>query len=72
VRAIPAGEPDDGAASSGTSDVEVAGLTRSDAAGGFETEFAELSSEIMQEVRGAAAAAGQHGGVATAAGPKGE
>ena len=52
-------------------DVEVAGLTRSDAAGGFETEFAELSSEIMQEVRGAAAAAGQPGGVTRGSRAKG-
>jgi len=80
VRAVPAygadGEADGEAgaaeAAGGASYVEVAGLTRSDAAGGFETEFAELSSEIMQEVRGAAAAAGQPGGVAAAAGPKGE
>ena len=77
VRAAPAGEPDGvatpgGATNGGATDVEVAGLTRSDAAGGFEIEFAELASEIMQEVRGAAAAAGQPGGVAAAAGPKGE
>ena len=44
--------------------VEVAGLTRSDAAGGFETEFAELASEIMYALDGGAvagqtAAAGQ-------------
>jgi len=51
--------------------VEVGGLTRSDAAGGFETEFAELASEIMQEIRGAAAA-GQSGGEVAAAGAKGE
>jgi cytochrome c biogenesis protein len=72
VRAALAGDADDAAAPGGATYVEVAGLTRSDAAGGFETEFAELSSEIMQEVRGAAAAAGQPGGVAAAAGPKGE
>ena len=79
VRAVPAGEARTRqmtrratAAAGGASYVEVAGLTRSDAAGGFETEFAELSSEIMQEVRGAAAAAGQPGAVAAAAGPKGE
>ena len=82
VRAVPAGEADGraadggaadgGATDGGATDVEVGGLTRSDAAGGFETEFAELASEIMQEVRGAAAAAGQPGGVAAAAGPKGE
>ena len=52
--------------------VEIGGLTRSDAAGGFETEFAELASEIMQEVRGSAAAAGQSGGEAAVAGAKGE
>jgi cytochrome c biogenesis protein len=52
--------------------VEIGGLTRSDAAGGFETEFAELASEIMQEVRGGAAAAGQSGGEVAAAGAKGE
>ncbi|HXP21164.1 MAG TPA: cytochrome c biogenesis protein ResB [Streptosporangiaceae bacterium] len=34
--------------------VEVAGLTRSDAAGGFETEFAELAGEIMQGLSGSA------------------
>jgi cytochrome c biogenesis protein len=53
-------------------EVEVGGLTRSDAAGGFETEFAELASEIMREVRGGAAAAGQSGGEVAAAGAKGE
>ncbi len=52
--------------------VEVGGLTRSDAAGGFETEFAELASEIMQEVRGGAAAAGDPGGTKSPAGAKGE
>ena len=72
VRAAPADAADDGAAAGGATYVQVAGLTRSDAAGGFEIEFAELSSEIMQEVRGAAVAAGQPGGVAAAAGPKGE
>jgi len=30
--------------------VEVAGLTRSDAAGGFEIEFAELTAEIELEL----------------------
>jgi cytochrome c biogenesis protein len=72
VRAAPAGETDDAAAAGGATYVAVAGLTRSDAAGGFETEFGELSSEIMQEVRGVAAAVGPPGGVAAAAGPKGE
>ncbi len=52
--------------------VEIGGLTRSDAAGGFETEFAELASEIMQEVRGTVAAVGQSGGEAAVAGAKGE
>ncbi len=52
--------------------VEVGGLTRSDAAGGFEIEFEELASEIMQEVRGGAAAAGQSGGEAATAAAKGE
>jgi cytochrome c biogenesis protein len=55
-----------------TSAVEIGGLTRSDAAGGFETEFAELSSEIMQEVRGDAAAVAEPGGEVAAAGAKGE
>jgi cytochrome c biogenesis protein len=36
--------------------VEVAGLARSDAAGGFETEFAELASEIMRGLGGGAPA----------------
>jgi cytochrome c biogenesis protein len=62
----------DGAAASVASAVEIGGLTRSDAAGGFETEFAELSSEIMQEVRGNAAAVGHPGGAVAAAGAKGE
>ncbi len=34
--------------------VEVGGLTRSDAAGGFEIEFAELASEIMTALDGSA------------------
>jgi len=76
VRAAPAVQVGGGAdgrpAGGEATDVEVAGLTRSDAAGGFETEFAELASEIMQEVRGDAAAAGQPGGVTATAGPKGE
>lgn len=73
VRAFPAGDAGDGAAGDGeagdseagdseagepATSVEIGGLTRSDAAGGFETEFAELSSEIMQQLRGGAAAAG--------------
>lgn len=52
--------------------VVIGGLTRSDAAGGFETEFAELSSEIMQQVRGDAAAFAEPGGQVAAAGAKGE
>jgi cytochrome c biogenesis protein len=52
--------------------VHIGGLTRSDAAGGFETEFAELASEIMQEVRRGAATAGQSGGAVTAVAAKGE
>jgi cytochrome c biogenesis protein len=52
--------------------VVIGGLTRSDAAGGFETEFAELSSEIMQQVRGDAAAVAEPGGQVAAAGAKGE
>ncbi|HEX6932112.1 MAG TPA: cytochrome c biogenesis protein ResB, partial [Streptosporangiaceae bacterium] len=52
--------------------VEIGGLTRSDAAGGFETEFAELASEIMQEVRGGAAVVGEAGGTMAPAGAKGE
>jgi cytochrome c biogenesis protein len=39
--------------------VEVAGLARSDPAGGFETEFAELAGQIMRAVGGSDAAAGQ-------------
>jgi cytochrome c biogenesis protein len=62
VRAFPAGdagdsEAGDSEAGEPATSVEIGGLTRSDAAGGFETEFAELSSEIMQQVRGGAAAA---------------
>lgn len=79
VRAAPveppeaaAAAPPDGAGQSVPSAVEIGGLTRSDAAGGFETEFAELSSEIMQEVRGNAATVGQPGGEVAAAGAKGE
>ncbi len=59
----------DGAAA--VSSVEIGGLTRSDAAGGFETEFAELASEIMQQVRGGGSAAARDGSV-TPAGAKGE
>jgi cytochrome c biogenesis protein len=45
----------DGAAGAagGATVVEVAGLTRSDAAGGFETEFADLAGEIMLALGGA-------------------
>jgi cytochrome c biogenesis protein len=65
----------DGAAvaDGGSTVVEVGGLTRSDAAGGFEVEFAELASEIMQQVRGTAATAiSPGGGAVPAAGSKGE
>jgi cytochrome c biogenesis protein len=61
-----------GASAGAATAVEIGGLTRSDAAGGFETEFAELSSEIMKEVRSDAAAAGQPGGAVAAAGARGE
>jgi len=54
----------------GAAAVEIGGLTRSDAAGGFETEFAELASEIMQEVRGSVAAGGEPGGVSAPVGAK--
>ncbi|MGN6791851.1 MAG: cytochrome c biogenesis protein ResB [Streptosporangiaceae bacterium] len=66
VRATAAERP--GSGDSVASAVKIGGLTRSDAAGGFETVFAELSSEIMQEARGNAAAAGQPGGEVAAAG----
>ena len=52
VRAYPGGQD-------GQTVVEVAGLTRSDAAGGFETEFAELATEIMQALGGGAIATDQ-------------
>jgi len=65
VRAAPAGSDRDGAASEMTA-VAVGGLTRSDAAGGFAAEFAELATEIMREVRGEAAAdSHQPGGAST-------
>jgi cytochrome c biogenesis protein len=51
--------------------VAVGGLTRSDAAGGFETEFAELATEIMQEVRGHASAASRSAGAGDAEGSGG-
>ena len=67
------GRPEPDSAGPGVaSAVEIGGLTRSDAAGGFETEFAELSSEIMQEVRGHAAAVGSPGGEVAAVVAKGE
>ena len=65
VRSAGADTPDSAA-------VEIGGLTRSDAAGGFETEFAELTSELMQEVCGGAAAAGDPGGTMAPAVAKGE
>src|SRR5262245_20902976 len=55
--------------------VAVGGLTRSDAAGGFETEFGELTAEIMQSLSGdgAGATARRHGGdLAPGARAKGE
>ncbi len=75
VRAAQAGRASGvpGLADGAATAVEVGGLTRSDAAGGFETEFAELASEIMQEVRGAAAVASPSGRAqAPAAAAKGE
>ena len=51
--------------------VAIGGLTRSDAAGGFETEFAELATEIMQEVGGQATAARRNAGGAGAEGAGG-
>ncbi|HVB45383.1 MAG TPA: cytochrome c biogenesis protein ResB [Streptosporangiaceae bacterium] len=45
-----------GAAPDGGTVVELGGLTRSDAAGGFEAEFAELAGEIRKAVGGSAAA----------------
>ena len=47
------------AGNAGGTVLEIGGLTRSDAAGGFETEFAELAGEIMQTVGGAPAGAVQ-------------
>jgi cytochrome c biogenesis protein len=64
VRAAQAGSDRDWAAS--RTAVAVGGLTRSDAAGGFAAEFAELATEIMQEVRGEAAAASHQPGGASA------
>jgi len=81
VRAGAAADPADAASAGGAADVaadqratvvEVGGLTRSDAAGGFEIEFAELASEIMREVRGDAAAVGEPGGEIATAAAKGE
>lgn len=42
--------------------VAVGGLTRSDAAGGFEVEFAELSGEIMQALNATEVTSGQAAG----------
>jgi cytochrome c biogenesis protein len=51
--AVPAGDSaGDSAGGDHATVVTVGGLTRSDAAGGFETEFAELASEIMQSLSG--------------------
>ncbi len=54
-------------ASPAASSVEIGGLTRSDAAGGFETEFAELASEVMQQVRGGVSASPRDGAATPAA-----
>jgi cytochrome c biogenesis protein len=70
VRAFPASAAGDSDPGQLATSVEIGGLTRSDAAGGFETEFAELASEIMQRVRGGAAATGQAAGEAAAVGPR--
>lgn len=77
VRAVGAGA--DEGVEAGRTSVEIGGLTRSDAAGGFETEFAELASEVMQRVRGGESAgsrsvspSGPPEDVATPAGAKGE
>jgi len=56
VRAAPAG-PATVTGRHGLTLVAVGGLTRSDAAGGFEAEFDEMATEIMREVRGDATAA---------------
>jgi cytochrome c biogenesis protein len=57
------------AAPDGSTQVSVGGLARSDAAGGFETEFAELASQLLEEHRGSARASGHDGGGDGAAGP---
>jgi cytochrome c biogenesis protein len=69
VRAVAADDAGEGQAAA--SAVEIGGLTRSDAAGGFETEFAELASQVMQQVRGGETAAPRDGTV-TPAVAKGE
>jgi cytochrome c biogenesis protein len=51
VRVAQPGSDRDGPNSEPTA-VAVGGLARSDAAGGFAAEFAELATEIMQEVQG--------------------
>jgi cytochrome c biogenesis protein len=48
--------------------VEVAGLTRSDAAGGFETEFADLAGELMRMLGGERARDGDEVSLAHAKG----
>ncbi len=50
VRVRPDGAASAAGAASAGSVVELAGLTRSDAAGGFETEFAELAAELTAEL----------------------
>jgi cytochrome c biogenesis protein len=53
LRAVPG--PD------GRTVVDVGGLARSDAAGGFETEFTELTTELQADVQGQPRAAGEAG-----------
>jgi len=52
--------------------VDVGGLTRSDAAGGFEAEFADLAGEIMRAIGGSTPAGPIAGEVAAVAAAKGE
>ncbi len=59
VRAAPAADGAGGVVTAGghATVVTIGGLTRSDAAGGFETEFVELAGEIMQSLSGGDTAA---------------
>lgn len=50
--AVPAGDTAGDTAGGAATVVTVGGLTRSDAAGGFEVEFGELAGEIMQSLSG--------------------